>query len=58
MVKITYTNPKTGLDEVITDVRRVNLYFEANTACVHFNDKSKGMVDLAISQIKHIDEVI
>ena len=55
---ITYTNPKTGKDEKILDVRNVNLYFECDTACVHFNDKSKGMIDLAISQIKHIDEVI
>lgn len=54
-MKITCTNPKTGLDNVITDVKRVNLYFECDTACVHFNDKSKGMVDLAISLIKHID---
>ena len=52
---ITYTNPHTGKDEKIVDVRNVNLYFDSDTACVHFNDTSKGMIDLAISTIKHID---
>ena len=54
-MKITYTNPGTGKDEKILDVKTVNLYFDCDTACVHFNDTSKGMIDLAISIIKHID---